>query len=36
VLPCSASHLEQILDAFRSGGGAKKKKESAGRISKIW
>lgn len=37
VLPCSASHLEQILDAFRSGGGAKKKSAgTAGRIVKIW
>ena len=38
VLPCSADRLEQILDAFRSGGGGAKKKcaGAAGRISKIW
>ena len=38
VLPCSADRLEQILDAFHSGGGcgAKKKSSGAGRISKIW
>jgi hypothetical protein len=40
VLPCSADRLEQILDAFRSGGGGGSKKKSAGagagRISKIW
>jgi hypothetical protein len=35
VLPCSADRLEQILDAFRSGGGGKKKC-AGGRISKIW
>ncbi|OEL37270.1 hypothetical protein BAE44_0001711 [Dichanthelium oligosanthes] len=35
VLPCSADRLEQILDAFRSGG-AKNKCAGAGRISKIW
>ncbi|CAD6223807.1 unnamed protein product [Miscanthus lutarioriparius] len=35
VLPCSADRLEQILDAFHSGG-AKKKSAGAGRISKIW
>jgi len=38
VLPCSADRLEQILDAFRSGGGGAKKKcaGAAGRIGKIW
>ncbi|XP_066394831.1 auxin-induced protein 15A-like [Miscanthus floridulus] len=37
VLPCSADRLEQILDAFRSGGSCGKKKSAgAGRISKIW
>ena len=39
VLPCSADRLEQILDAFRSGGGGGAKKKcagAAGRISKIW
>ncbi|CAN6168046.1 unnamed protein product [Urochloa humidicola] len=37
VLPCSADRLEQILDAFRAGSGARKKcGGAAGRISKIW
>ncbi|CAL5082908.1 unnamed protein product [Urochloa decumbens] len=38
VLPCSGDRLEQILDAFRTGGGGAKKKcgGAAGRIGKIW